>query len=112
MCSGTIDAENLGGRSDLIVANILYSHLGRAGFGVVWTIICLTAFSVVLTALQATSRTVFSFSRDGGLPDAGVFSRLSSNKVPIYAVWVVVVFSIVLGLLNFVSVVALNAVFR
>ncbi|KAH9820097.1 amino acid permease-domain-containing protein [Melampsora americana] len=81
------------------------------GFGIVWSIICVTAFSVVLTALQATSRTVFSFSRDGGLPDDGLFARLSSNKVPVYAVWVVIICSILMGLLDFVSVVALNAIF-
>lgn len=112
MCSGDINVDNLGGRSDLIVANILYRNLGRVGFGIVWAIICVTAFSVVLTALQATSRTVFSFSRDGGLPDDGFFARLSPNKVPVYAVWVVIVCSILLGLLDFVSVVALNAIFR
>lgn len=111
MCSGDISVDDLGGRSDLIVANILYRNLGRVGFGIVWAIICVTAFSVVLTALQATSRTVFSFSRDGGLPDDGFFARLSPNKVPVYAVWVVIICSILLGLLDFVSVVALNAIF-
>ncbi|EFP77279.2 uncharacterized protein PGTG_03235 [Puccinia graminis f. sp. tritici CRL 75-36-700-3] len=69
------------------------------------------SFSVVLTALQANSRTIFSFSRDGGLPDRGIFSRLSAQKVPVYAVWSVIIVSILMGLLKFASTVALNAIF-
>ncbi|KAI9607004.1 hypothetical protein KEM48_001661 [Puccinia striiformis f. sp. tritici PST-130] len=111
MCSGNIDANNLGGRSSMIVANILYRNLGPRWFAVVWSVICLNSFSVVLTALQANSRTVFSFSRDGGLPDRGIFSRLSAQKVPVYAVWSVIVISILMGLLKFASTVALNAIF-
>jgi amino acid transporter len=112
MCSGNIDANNLGGRSGMIVANILYKNLGPTWFAIVWCVICLNSFSVVLTALQANSRTVFSFSRDGGLPDKGLFSRLSPHKVPVYAIWAVIVVSVLMGLLKFASTVALNAIFR
>ncbi|OAV98010.1 hypothetical protein PTTG_25763 [Puccinia triticina 1-1 BBBD Race 1] len=95
----------------MIVANILYRNIGPTWFAIVWSVICLNSFSVVLTALQANSRTIFSFSRDGGLPDCGIFSRLSGQKVPVYAVWSVIVVSILMGLLKFASTVALNAVF-
>ncbi|KAA1088448.1 hypothetical protein PGT21_007411 [Puccinia graminis f. sp. tritici] len=111
MCSGNIDINNRGGRSEMIVANILYRNLGPTWFAVVWSVICLNSFSVVLTALQANSRTIFSFSRDGGLPDRGIFSRLSAQKVPVYAVWSVIIVSILMGLLKFASTVALNAIF-
>ncbi|WAR52469.1 hypothetical protein PtB15_1B911 [Puccinia triticina] len=111
MCSGNIDINNRGGRSEMIVANILYRNLGPTWFAIVWAVICLNSFSVVLTALQANSRTIFSFSRDGGLPDRGIFSRLSVQKVPVYAVWSVIVVSILMGLLKFASTVALNAIF-
>lgn len=72
----------------------------------------MTAFFVVTTALQvrdaltilrdvtdgaqANSRTFFAFSRDGGLPDRGLFGKLAPNKIPIWSVWLVVFLSIVL----------------
>ncbi|KAG0142125.1 hypothetical protein CROQUDRAFT_50725 [Cronartium quercuum f. sp. fusiforme G11] len=90
---------------------IFVAVAGTGLFGWILNIILVMSFSVVLTAQQATSRTVFSFSRDGGVPDGGFFARLSKNRVPINAVWFVAVISMMLGLLNFVSVVALNAVF-
>jgi len=93
------------------VANILYRNLGPTWFAIVWSVICLNSFSVVLTALQANSRTVFSFSRDGGLPDRELFSHLSAQKVPVYAVGSVIIVSILMGLLKFASTVALNAIF-
>ncbi|MBW0478448.1 hypothetical protein O181_018163 [Austropuccinia psidii MF-1] len=111
MCSGTISPDNLGGRSGIIVANILSRNLGPRWFGVVWAVVCLNSFSVVLAALQANSRTVFSFSRDGGLPDGGLFKRLSKKKVPVYAVWSIVFISFLMGLLSLASTVASNAIF-
>ncbi|KAF8756771.1 Amino acid permease [Rhizoctonia solani] len=57
---------------------------GPSGLAVVW--VCLTAFFVVQTALQACSRTFYAFSRDRGLPDKGIFGRITKNHVPLYAV--------------------------
>lgn len=111
MCSGDVNVNNLGGRSEMIVANILYRNLGPTWFVIVWSVICLNSFSVVLAALQANSRTIFSFSRDGGLPDRGILSRLSAQKVPVYAVWAVIVVSVLMGLLDLASKVAMNAIF-
>lgn len=48
------------------VLDILYLRLGKAGALIIWTFVCLTAFFVVQTALQAASRTVYAFSRDHG----------------------------------------------
>lgn len=61
--------------------------------------------------MQACSRTFFAFSRDHGLPDRGLFTKLSKNKVPVYAVALVVFWAAILGMLDFASVVALNAIF-
>ena len=80
--------------------------------------------------MQANARTFHAFSRDRGLPDRGVFSRLAPNKIPVYAVWLVCLISggfyfvcdensslttnnpsALLGLLSLASVTAVNAVF-
>lgn len=66
------------------------------------------AFQVGATALQANARTFHAFSRDNGLPDRGLFHRLAPNKVPVYAVWLVVAISIVMCLLELASAVAVN----
>jgi amino acid transporter len=74
-----------------------------------WTGIVLTANFIVITAMQANSRSFFAFSRDGGLPDKGLLSRLDKRKVPVAGVVAVVVLSMLLGLLQFASATALNA---
>lgn len=73
---------------------------------------CLTAFFVCQTALQACSRTVYAFSRDHGLPDRGLLGRQSSfTQTPLTAIWATTLFSILPGLLDFASPVAANAIF-
>ncbi|GAA5987357.1 hypothetical protein JCM10908_001925 [Rhodotorula pacifica] len=109
LCSGPID--ELPGSSGYSAATIILRNVGKKGFYVLWTCVCFTAFAVVSTALQATARTVHAFSRDGGLPDRGIFCKVAKNRVPINAVWVVCFVSALLGLLRFASEVAVNAVF-
>ncbi|ORY82902.1 amino acid permease [Leucosporidium creatinivorum] len=92
-------------------AAIIYNNVGAKGFYVLWTGVCLTAFLVVQTALQANARTFHAFSRDHGLPDRGLFAKLAPNKIPIYGVWLVVFISALMGLLNFASYVAVAAIF-
>ena len=73
---------------------------------------CLTAFFVVQTALQACSLTVYAFSRDHGLPDGGYFGHVSRiTTTPLRAIWFVTVCSILPGLLDLASPVAANAIF-
>lgn len=48
--------------------------------------VCLTAFFVVQTGMQACSRTFYAFSRDRGLPDKGLVGRITKNHVPLYSV--------------------------
>lgn len=123
LCSG--DIANLPGAGGYSVATILVNNVGLPLFLVLWSFVCFTAFAVVTTALQANARTFHAFSRDRGLPDRGLFSRLSGNKVPVYSVWLVCFLSgtspcfphalltptAILGLLDLASVVAVNAVF-
>jgi len=103
--------ENLPGPTGLAVATILYENLGKGGMLAIWAFVCLTASFVVITALQANSRSFYAFSRDGGLPDRGFFGRLSRNKISVNAVWLVVFLCIALVMLDFASDVAVNAVF-
>ncbi|KAF8622286.1 hypothetical protein AX15_007151 [Amanita polypyramis BW_CC] len=81
LCSGPL--ENLPGPSGSAVLEIMYIRMGKAGALTLWvrvhhrvtghlakrifkTFVCLTAFFVVQTALQAVSRTTYAFSRDHG----------------------------------------------
>ncbi|CAH7685013.1 amino acid/polyamine transporter I [Phakopsora pachyrhizi] len=105
------EMSQLPGPSGLSVATILYSNLSPPVFYVAWSLICLNAFFQVNTVLQACSRTMFAFSRDGGMPDRGLFGRLTKSKIPLNAVWFIVLISLGLGSLDFASSVAVNAVF-
>jgi amino acid transporter len=79
---------------------------------VIWFFVCLTAFFVVQTALHATSRTVYAFSRDHGLPDGGYFGHNSKiTKTPLRAVWFSTVLSVLPGLLDLASPIAASAIF-
>ena len=62
--------------------------------------------------MQANSRTVFAFSRDGGFPDRGLFCSLTDRKVPLASVWLIVCVCAVLGLFQFASATALLTIFR
>jgi len=77
-----------------------------------WAFVCLTAFFVCQTALQAASRTVYAFSRDHGLPDNGYLSYNSpSTQTPLRAIWFTTLISIVPGLLDLASPIAAQAIF-
>ncbi|KAL1757075.1 amino acid permease-domain-containing protein [Schizophyllum commune] len=95
----------------LSVYTIMNIRMGKAGALVLWVPVCLTAFFVVQTALQATSRTVFAFSRDHGLPDAGFFGRNSKYGIPFNAIWICTLVSFIPGLLDLASPIAANAIF-
>ena len=74
--------------------------------------VCMTAFFVCQTALQAASRTVYAFSRDKGLPDRGFFGHVSSwTQTPLRAIWFVTLIGILPGLLDLASSIAVNAIF-
>ncbi|KII90043.1 hypothetical protein PLICRDRAFT_40226 [Plicaturopsis crispa FD-325 SS-3] len=110
LCSG--DIADLPGDSGSAFLQIMVLRMGTPGALVLWTLVCLTAFFVAQTALQAASRTIYAFSRDHGLPDAGFFGHISSwTQTPLRAIWLVTVVSIPPGLLDLASPVAANAVF-
>lgn len=110
LCSPPI--EELPGPSGMSVTTIISTRVGKGGFYALWVFVCFTAFAVVQTAMQANARTFFAFSRDGGLPDRGLFAKLAPNKIPLWGVWIVVLISVVMGLLQFASAVAVNGELR
>jgi len=110
LCSGPL--ENLPGASNSAFLEILALRAGKTGALIIWAFVCLTAFFVVQTALQAASRTVYAFSRDGGLPDAGYFSKNSTTThTPLRSIWLTTIVSILPGLLDLASPAAANAIF-
>jgi len=109
LCSGPFD--ELPGLSGYAPATIIYNNVGRNGFFVLWSLICLVAYQVGATAMQANARSFHAFSRDRGLPDRGLFARLAPNRVPVYAVWLVVFISLLMGVLDFASYIAVSAIF-
>ncbi|POY74921.1 hypothetical protein BMF94_1897 [Rhodotorula taiwanensis] len=111
LCSGDMaDTADLG-VSGYAPAQILWMNVPRALFFVLWSFICLVAFQVVATATHANARSFHAFSRDKGMPDRGLFTKLARNKVPINAVWLVLFIAALMGLLVFASYVAVYAIF-
>ncbi|KAH9976791.1 amino acid permease-domain-containing protein [Lactifluus volemus] len=110
LCSGPL--EDLPGASGSAFLQIMVLRMGKSGSLFLWTFVCLTAFFVSQTALQACSRTVFAFSRDHGFPDKGYFGYVSKwTHTPLRAIWLTTILSIFPGLLQFVSPIAVNAIF-
>jgi amino acid transporter len=105
-------------------------RIGKPGALFLWVFVCMTAFFVCQTALQAASRTVYAFSRDRGefyphlfryrkspsehmllgLPQ--YFGHISNATLtPIRAIWFTTILSIIPGLLDLASPIAANAIF-
>jgi amino acid transporter len=61
-------------------------------------------FFCTVACMTSTSRMFFAFSRDGAMPGAKYFSRLSANRVPVYAVVASAVVALVLTLPALVKV--------
>lgn len=110
LCSGPL--ENLPGPSGSAVLQIMADRMGKPAAIFLWAFVCLTAFFVVQTALQANSRTVYAFSRDNGLPDRQYFAHNDTRtSTPIRAIWLSTFVAVLPGLLDFASPIAANAVF-
>ncbi|KAF6750758.1 APC amino acid permease [Ephemerocybe angulata] len=111
LCSGPLEALQVSASGSAFL-DILVLRVGKNGALAIWAFVCLTAFFVVQTALQAASRTVYAFSRDHGLPDAGYFGKNNKRTLtPLRAIWFTTFVSILPGLLDLASPIAANAVF-
>jgi len=107
LTSGPVTPDLLAGSA---VLKIMTMRMGKAGAFVLWTGVCATAFFVVQTAQQATSRTLFAISRDHGI--ISFFSHINpTTKTPLRAVALATLLSIVPGLLALASSTATFAIF-
>ncbi|KAI0659621.1 APC amino acid permease [Cubamyces menziesii] len=113
LCSGSLeDLANSSVASGSAFLDIMVLRMGKPGALFLWAFVCMTAFFVCQTALQAASRTVYAFSRDKGLPDRGFFGHVSSwTQTPLRAIWFVTLIGILPGLLDLASSIAVNAIF-
>ncbi|KAJ9128003.1 hypothetical protein QFC24_000290 [Naganishia onofrii] len=110
LCSG--DINDLPGISGSAFLTIMANRMGKTGALILWPFVCLVAFMTVQTATQACARTFYAFSRDGGLPDRGLFGRLNGyTKTPVWSVWLVIILSIAMGALSWASMIAAQAIF-
>ncbi|KAJ4484301.1 amino acid permease [Lentinula edodes] len=110
LCSGPL--ADLPGASGSAFLQVMYLRMGKAGSLILWVPVCFTAFFVVQTALQATSRTIYAFSRDHGLPDRGFFGYNSKvTQTPLRSIILCTLVSIIPGLLDLASPIAANAIF-
>ncbi|KAI5454540.1 polyamine transporter tpo5 [Naganishia albida] len=110
LCSG--DIADLPGISGSAFLTIMANRMGKTGALILWPFVCLVAFFTVQTATQACARTFYAFSRDGGLPDRGLFGRLNSyTKTPVWSVWLVIILSVAMGALSWASLIAAQAIF-
>ncbi|KAG6911061.1 hypothetical protein DXG01_004576 [Tephrocybe rancida] len=100
------------GPSGSAFLEIMYLRMGKTGSLILWTFVCMTAFFVVQTALQAVTRTMYAFSRDNGLPDRGYFGVIAKRtSTPLRSIWLCTFISILPGLLDLASPIAANAIF-
>ncbi|KIP02544.1 hypothetical protein PHLGIDRAFT_122381 [Phlebiopsis gigantea 11061_1 CR5-6] len=110
LCSGPF--EDLPGPSDSAFLQILVLRVGKSGGLFLWALVCLTAFVVCLSCVQANSRAFYAFSRDHGLPDGDYFGHIDpTTKTPIRAIWFSAFLGALPGLLDLASPLALNAVY-
>ncbi|CAD6506263.1 BgTH12-07190 [Blumeria graminis f. sp. triticale] len=94
------------------VAQIFLQSLGRTG-GLIYTVCGFIILQFVcFTAMQATARTIYAFSRDGLLPLPQLWLKINPwTGTPIYAVWLTVILCICLNLIALGSTVAIAGVF-
>ncbi|CAM9012077.1 unnamed protein product [Wickerhamomyces anomalus] len=94
------------------LAQIFYDSLGKNWAVVFISLSAVCQFFMSASALTATSRQVWAFSRDDGLPFSWFIKVVHKElKVPLRATIVCALFSLVIGLLILAGPVAANALF-
>ncbi|KAF1998360.1 amino acid transporter [Amniculicola lignicola CBS 123094] len=95
------------------MAQIYYDAVGKKGALALMSLLFIVQFLMGLSILVAASRQTWAFSRDGALPFASFFRRISQRMgfIPLRAVWGCVFLAIVLGLLCLIAPAAAAALF-
>lgn len=83
----------------------------NAGATAMTAIVLSLMIFATIAVLAATSRMMWAFARDNGLPGSGYISRVEPRtKLPLYSIALSVVITMLLGLINIGSSAAFNAV--
>jgi amino acid transporter len=86
------------------VTSIFAQALSSSWAGVVLLIASIGQFFCATSCITSSSRMLFAFSRDGAVPGAALWSKLSSNRVPGNAVVISSIFSALITLPALVAV--------
>jgi amino acid transporter len=86
------------------VMAVLTQALGTPWVGLVLAISTVGQCFCAMACMTSTTRMLFAFSRDGAVPGARFWTRLTKNEVPLYSVMLVAVLAIVLTLPALVTV--------
>ncbi|KAI0264835.1 APC amino acid permease [Gloeopeniophorella convolvens] len=94
------------------MAQILFNSFGKRGALAVWGVVIVIQFMIGVTLLTVSSRQIFAFSRDGGLPFSTLLRRVNKHThTPIHAVWFSASIALLFGLLSFAGAAAVGAIF-
>ncbi|KAI8069373.1 amino acid transporter [Gongronella butleri] len=95
------------------MAQVMYDACGKQATLGLWFLVILVQLFTGSAAVIATSRVIFAFSRDNGIPMARWWKKVNkTTQTPINAVWLNILGSALLGLLGLISMTVLNAVFN
>ncbi|KAG1792164.1 amino acid/polyamine transporter I [Suillus plorans] len=111
-CMGTDVGSLLSSPIGQPMAQILYNSLGQKKALALWCLIISTGYMVASNCLLVGSRQTFAFARDGALPFSRYLYRINCyTGTPVNTVWFDSICALAIGLLSFVSIEAINAVF-
>ncbi|EPX71673.1 uncharacterized protein SOCG_01888 [Schizosaccharomyces octosporus yFS286] len=94
------------------VAQVLLNNLGTKGAKGIFSLLVIALYLNSVSLVIASSREVFAFCRDGGIPGSKFFKHLTKQKVPLNAILLVFLYSISVGLLILVNASAISSVFN
>ncbi|KAJ7746755.1 amino acid/polyamine transporter I [Mycena maculata] len=101
-------SDLLGTTLPLPMGQVFLDVFGKRGMLIIWSFIIVVQFVTGAAQGVDASRVVFAFARDNALPGSRWWKKMNSNAVPVHAVWFVMFWAGILGLLGF-SVTALTS---
>ncbi|KAK3716633.1 hypothetical protein LTR37_006263 [Vermiconidia calcicola] len=110
-CIGDVDEVLASPTYEPFIQVFFNATQSYAGATIMTLIIMIMLTSACISEVATASRQLWSFARDGGVPFSGWLSHVSPGwNIPIRAVFVSVLISTLLSLINIGSYVALNAI--
>ncbi|KAK4890387.1 hypothetical protein LTR27_010915 [Elasticomyces elasticus] len=109
-CVGDVDAVTAQTSLTPFVVIFYNATKSKAGTVVMVVPVILTFWAALVSQLATASRQLWAFSRDGGIPWSRHLAPVHDFEVPRRAVWVSIIFTCVISLINFGPVVGFNAI--